>query len=915
VASWPDLDHDRRREVTTFPATGSFALTPGTRLGPYQVLAPLGSGGMGEVYRARDERLGREVAVKILPTESSTDPDRLRRFEQEARAAGTLNHPNLVAVFDTGRHEGNPYVVFELLDGVTLRQRLAGGPLPARKAVDYAVQIAQGLAAAHEKGIVHRDLKPENLFVTRDGRVKILDFGLAKLRPTLDAHAPREEGATVSTATGAGVLLGTVGYMSPEQVRGEPADHRSDIFSFGSVFYEMLSGRPPFSGETSADLMTAILKEEPAELAKLDVPPGLERVVRRCLEKRPEERFQSARDIAFALEAASGKGAIERSRVRLGPIAAALAAGAVIGSLVSLRPGRPELAHEPATGVTRFTWSLPAGLELDSAPVVSPDSRSIAFTATDASASRLFVRTLDRLEASVIAGTEGAKQPFWSPDSRSLGYFANGSLMKVALASGAPVRICDAPEARGGTWSRYGVIVFAPALIHFALTRVSAEGGPAEPATVLDVSQGENSHRWPLFLPDGVHFLYFVRSSVDERRGVYLARVDRPASRPASPLFRSESEAVYAPLSGRERGVLLSVANGRVAARPFDYARLALDGDPRMIDLPAGGNTLQYPAMLGASADLLATVSSPIPSGSRLASSGRNGEDPRFWKERETQFWPRLSPDGRRLARQRIDVLRGNPALWVEDLERGTRVRVATIGLLPVWSPDGSQLAYLTGTRAEPHLSVVAADGTGDVAILPCPRAFCEPTDWSPDGGRLLVNVRDDHDHGGDVWAISTNPKGSAQPLLAEAFTERDARLSPDGRWIAYVSEESGRAEVSVRSVSGPLRRIVISGDGGDQPVWRRDGAELFFVDSQGRLRAVAVAPGKGANLTVGIPVELKVPPIPIGQRGTQYDVSPDGRRVYFLDRTREPAPREISVVLGWRALLRTASTQAEAGN
>jgi Tol biopolymer transport system component len=859
---------------------------------------------MGEVYRARDERLGREVAVKVLPADSSSIPDRLRRFEQEAKAAGTLNHPNLVVVFDAGEQGATPYVVFELLDGVTLRQRLGQGPLSLRKAVDYAIQVAQGLAAAHEKGIVHRDLKPENLFVTRDGRVKILDFGLAKLRPTLDAEAPRLDGAPVPTATGAGVVLGTVGYMSPEQVKGNPADHRSDIFAFGSVLYEMLSGRRTFGGETAVDVMTAVLKEDPPELTNPAVPAGLERVVRRCLEKRPEERFQSARDVGFALEALSGARFMGRPRARLGPVAALLATGAVIGGFVAWRLRQPGPTPGPAaTGVTRFTWSVPAGMGLDSAPVVSPDGHSIAFTASDASGPRLFVRARDSLEAMVVPGTEGARQPFWSPDSRSLGYFAPGKLMKVALAGGAPVRICDAPDARGGTWSHSGVIVFAPAPIHFGLARVSAAGGQAEPATLLDVSQGENSHRWPAFLPDGVHFLYFVRSSIDTRRGVYLGRVDRPASRPASPLFPSESEAVYAPLSGRDAGALLSVANGRVVARPFDAGRLALAGDPLRIDLPAGGNTLYHPAMLSASADLLASVSSPIPYGSRLGSTGRNGEDLRLWKERESQNWPRLSPDGRRLARQRVDALRGDPALWVEDLERDTHVRVTTVGMFPVWSPDGNRLAYLSGTRARPNLSLAAADSTGVVTILPCPRAYCEPTDWSPDGGRLLVNVRDDR--GGDVWAVSTDPDGPSQPLLAEAYTERDARLSPDGRWIAYVSEESGRAEVSVRSVSGPPRRIVISGGGGDQPIWRRDGAELFFVDPQGRLRSVALRPGADGNLAFGDPVELKVPPIGSGHRGTQYDVSPGGRRVYFLDRAHDPPPQEIVVLLGWRALLR----------
>ena len=364
--------------------------------------------------------------------------------------------------------------------------------------------------------------------------------------------------------------------------------------------------------------------------------------------------------------------------------------------------------------------------------------------------------------------------------------------------------------------------MFTPALIDTALARVSADGGQAEPATLLDVSQGENSHRWPAFLPDGVHFLYFVHSSVDERRGVYLGRVDRPASRPASPLFRSESEAVYAPLPGRESGVLLSVANGRVAARPFDAARLALDGDPRMIDLPAGGHTISHPAMLSASADVLAAVSSPMPSGSRLASSGRNGEDA---PALEGTRAPVLAPSFPRRATAGPPTNRdGTPALWVEDLERGTRVRVATVGLFPVWSPDGSRLAYVTGTRSEPQLSLIAADGTGGVTVLPCPRTHCLPTDWSPDGRSLIVNLGDKLDGKWEVWALSPDPNGSAQPLLAEPFTERDARLSPDGRWIVYVSEESGRPEVSVRSLSGPPRRIVISGGGGDQPVWRRDG-------------------------------------------------------------------------------------------
>ena len=440
---------------------------------------------------------------------------------------------------------------------------------------------------------------------------------------------------------------------------------------------------------------------------------------------------------------------------------------------------------------------------------------------------------------------------------------------------------------------------------------MSADGGPIEPASLLDRAQGENSHRWPVFLPDGVHFLYFARASVDARRGVYLGRLDRPASLPDAPLFQSESEVVYAPpLSGRGPGDLLYVRNGRIEARSFDADRIALVGDARTLDVRVGSPTPYHPSMLSASSDVLAFGSSPVPFGSRLASMGRNGDGLQIEKENETQNWPRLSPDGQRLARQRVDALQGNPDIWVDDLERGTRIRVTTAAepeLLPVWSPDGNRLAYfsgfLPGGPGPRTLSIAAADGTGILRSVPCPNLYCEPTDWSPDGRSLIVNVGTER--GTDIWTVSTESGGTAQPLLADAYSERDARFSSDGRWIAYVSEESGRPEVSVRSISGPPIRHIISADGGDQPVWRRDGAELFFVDPRGRLRSTRVAWTADGVPTFGLPGELAVPPVGFGHFGTQYDVSPDGRRIYMMRRTEDLAPREINVVIGWRSLFK----------
>jgi eukaryotic-like serine/threonine-protein kinase len=906
-------------------------LAEGTFVGPYRIVALLARGGMGDVYRAADPRLGRDVALKTLASAARGDGHAVERFQQEARITASLDHPNIVRVFDVGMSNGRPYLVSELLDGETLRAPIGRGPLAPADARRIATALTSGLVAAHARGLVHRDLKPENVFLTRSGTAKILDFGIAKLaqNPAL----PR------GLATLTGVVLGTAGYLAPEQVKGDPVDARTDLFALGSILFELMTGRRAFAREHTIDTLHAIVHDDPPDL----LPPGtaLTSIVRRLLAKAPDARFQTAADLRWALEqidsteeraaaphvtpafalrastfalratADETAGQPDRRFFRAGlgwAIAGAAGLAMILVALIAGRLREPAPGPSVAPDLTQFTWSLPAGAALDSAPIVSPVGRRVAFTAVSGdSAPRLFVRSLDSREATAIDGTDGAKQPFWSPDGLSLGFFARGKLMKVAVAGGVPVVICDAPDGKGGAWSPTGTIVFGPNLIFEGLARVSADGGPVQPATLVDFDRGENSHRWPVFLPDGIHFLFFVRASVDERRGVYVASVDRPASKPDSPLFRSESEAVFVATSGRDRGVLLSTADGQLQARPFDAAALRLVGDPRTLPVAAGANTPYHSAMLSASADLLATVAIPMPYGVRLGTVARDGTGVRL-SERQSQNWPRLSPDGKRIARQLVDPLRGNPDIWVKDLLDGSSVRITTApgsDHLPVWSPDGRQLAYGSGTFKERRLSIAAADGTGVARELPCPGAYCEPTDWSPDGRSLIVNTGPLMSGAGDVWSVSLEAGGSATAILSGPFREYDARVSPDGRWLAYVSEETGRPIVSVRAMSGPPSRLVVSSDGGSQPVWRRDGREMLYVDLEGRLRGRSVHRHPSGELTLGVANALSVPLIGSGHWGTQYDVSPDGQYVYFIDRTPAPRPSDIGVVIGWRALLK----------
>ena len=575
-------------------------LRSGDRLGPYEILGAIGAGGMGEVYRGRDPRLGREVAIKILPVAFATDPDRLRRFELEARAAGQLNHPNILTVHDTGRADGSSYLVSELLEGETLRARLSKGRLSANTALDYALQIARGLQAAHAKGMVHRDLKPENLFVTTDGRVKILDFGLAKLT-TPASYGPAADTAALER-TEPGVVMGTAGYMSPEQVRAEPVDHRADIFAFGAIFYEMLSGARAFPGTSSVDVMGAVLRHDVPDAtgASPTLSPALARIVRHCLEKVPSARFQSTADLSFAIEALSPAGAPTSG---VAPVKAASGmaapAGWIATSMLAVALAALAIVHflRPAADTRVFSASvLPPHKSIFGSVVVSPDGRWLAFTDTSAGGKeQLWIRTLDGAVVSTqaLAGTTGASNPFWSPDARSLGFFADGHLKVIDIAGGLPRTLTEVGDNRGGTWNRDGVILFSRDLAGPLFKILVEASGEAQAVTQL--RQDEGTHRWPHFLPDGRHFLDFVRSTDPALVGTYVASLDNPSG---TRLLATSTNAIYA-----APGFLLFVRDGTLMAQRFDAGGVRLVGDAASLIPKVGYSMSLNHGTFSASAD------------------------------------------------------------------------------------------------------------------------------------------------------------------------------------------------------------------------------------------------------------------------------------------------------------------------
>ncbi len=858
-------------------------INEGTKLGRYEIRSLIGVGGMGEVYRASDPKIGRDVAIKVLPADFSADKDRVARFEQEAQAAGALNHPNILAIYDVDKQDDVLYVVSELLEGEELRQRLDEGSIPLRKVTEYAQQIVSGLSAAHEKGIVHRDLKPENLFITKDDRVKILDFGLAKLRePKPDAGS--SEDATRKAITNPGVVMGTVGYMSPEQVRGQATDHRSDIFSFGLILYEMITGKRAFQHETMAETMSAILKEEPEEITESNsnISPALERIVRRCLEKRPERRFHSAHDLGFALESLSAPtsssganmttavSAIGSETARSPWLVRILAAAALmllIGCVVLAVMYIRRIGQTVSTPLRRFALAIPAKAAPnwnDFRVAISPDGTRIAYNCREGNAVSICLQALDSLSVQRVAEGRDALDWFFSPDGESIGIVTEVGLSKVSVHGGEPQMIhrwlATEPTPIGFSWGPDNYILYGTPS---GIQRISAAGGEPEQVTRIAADDGVTAHNWPSLLPDGRSALITIKRTGDRDTGGIVNLQDGSVR----DLGVSGHGFVYvAP------GFIAFLQGTTLSAFEFDLAGSARPSNPTPIiqnvgtePVVARDGTLVYIPTRGEST-------------ARLVWVDRDGRPTAVGNERLDYTHLDLAPDGRRallnLEGGKIDLI---------DLQGGTRKLVAKGGF-PIWSSNGERVTF-SGDRG---LEWMPADGSAPPEVLVPKPGFIVPTSWNSVTGELAY-----YDHRAfEIWIRSAD--GTTRRFLGGPGRKRSGRFSPDGKWMAFVSDETGDYQVYVTAYPGPGPTVAVSTKGGLSPIWSADGHELFF-----RLGSkVLTARMSGAQpLGFSAPVELFDGPYTLDLMGHQReDVGPDGR--FLMVENSDDFP--IVIVQNW---------------
>ena len=860
-------------------------MNTGDKLGPYEILAPIGAGGMGEVWKARDTRLDRTVAIKVCHDQFS------ERFEREARAVAALNHSNICTLHDVGPN----YLVMEFIDGPTLADRIKAGKIPLSESLVLAGQIAEALEAAHDKGIIHRDLKPANIKLTSDGKVKVLDFGLAKAFASDQTPVdPTNSPTATMSSTRAGVILGTAGYMSPEQARGLAVDKRSDIWSYGCVVYELLSGTPAFPGDTVADLVAAVMTRD-VELDK--IPEHLRPAIGKCVVRDPRQRWRDIGDVRMALEEATPNKEQPVKSSRLWP---AVAAGTLLGvalGAIAMNIRQPAASELPALHVQ---IALPPGTEFVAAPAgsaISPDGRFIAFAATGGTGlQRLWVRRLDSPTARELAGTDGAQSPFWSPDSRSLGFFAAGRLQRIDLAGGLPLALADAPEARGGAWSPDGTIIFAPNTLG-VIHSIAASGGTAAPLTSLSASNGEFNHRWPQFLPDGKRFLFYIRSSTPKLTGIYLGSVDRP--REKTLLVESASAGRYC--SGL--GYLLWARADGLVAQPFDARNGLLTGTAR----PVPGTEMVSKNFAFAVAEFSVANDGTMVFGTgadlyQITWFDRQGKVLSRVLGPDRYYTAQLSPDGNRVAMGLGDPA-GNRDLWVVEFARGIQSRLIRdrIVVSPVWSPGGKELIY--SSFGGHMLFSKGAGGAGGERQLLQRSKVLYSNDWSPDGRYLMFE--EVADSGSDLWLLPLEGDGKPRPYLSIPGDKSNAKFSPDGKWIAYTSSESGQLNIFVRSY--PMaedHRWQVSSGGGNFPRWSHDGKELFYQTRDGMLMAVPVRP-VGQGLQFRSPTPLFRIPLSSGPHSYNYDVSTDGQRILAMPHQSPGSPAALTVIVNWQTALK----------
>jgi len=876
-------------------------LAPGARLGPYEIASPLGAGGMGQVFRARDTKLNRDVAIKVLPAAFAQDSERVARFRREAQVLASLNHPNIAAIHGLEESEGVLALALEFVEGEELAQRLTRGAVPVEEAVAIAKQIAEGLEAAHEKGIVHRDLKPANLKITKDGTVKILDFGLAKAYGG-EAEAAGSEGLSQSPTmsrqmTEAGVIFGTAAYMSPEQARGATVDKRADIWAFGVVLFEMLTGKRLFTGETVSDTLAAVLRQEIDWRAlPASTPPVVRELLERCIERDPKQRLRDMGEARIALERRLGTPDTVRASSGVGALPWALTLLlALVSALAVWALWRPASTPAPAL---RVSAELGAAASLSTqfgpAAIISPDGRLLAFVASQGADGRplLHLRRLEQLDAAPLSGTEGARDPFFSPDGEWIAFFADGKLKKVSVSGGAAVTLCDAADDRGGSWAEDGTIFFTPSgAPGVGLSRVSSAGGAPLTLTTPDPASQELAHRWPQALPGGKAVLYTAGSvSGNYEDASLVAHTLEGDTRKV--LHRGGYHGRYLP-----SGHLVFIHEGTLFAAPFDLDRLELTGEP----VPALESVSANPTNQGAQFAFSRNGTLVYQHGEGLATT------PIQWMGREGKLQPlraapgvynfiRFSPDGGRLA---LDIIEGkNPDVWVYEWGRDTLSRLTFDpgwDRSPVWSPDGRRIAF-SSARADQttgNLYWQRADGTGEAERLTESKNTQYLTSWHP-SGKVLAFVETNPQTSQDILIlpltgdeVSGWKAGKPTVFLNGPFSEFQAAFSPDGRWLAYTSNESGRLEVYVRPFPGPGGKWQVSAAGGRLPTWSRSRKEVFYLVEDGRI-LVAAYTVEGESFRAEKPRVWSTGLVPLRVGGRTYDLHPDGERIAVLKASGE---------------------------